>query len=159
MAMPDFQRYVTLIWSKMFLELGKLLILIISPLQITGVITYKEKPQMKRNRSIKKYKHGYLIHTWSDKVFEDTTVNRAFSSLQRGCSLIITLIVILSRLRPCMYIAWGIENSKNEDIDKSLILLISLNEDKLWLIVSHTFCPFIYHHLVTISQHCHSINR
>ena len=38
--MPDFQRYVTLIWSKMFLELGKLLILIISPLQILYIGRY-----------------------------------------------------------------------------------------------------------------------
>ena len=31
-------------------------------------VTFAEKPQMKIN-SLKKQKHGHLIHTWSDKAF------------------------------------------------------------------------------------------
>ena len=38
---------------------------------------------MKRN-SLKKQKHGYLIHTLSDKVFKGNLVNRALPSLLGG---------------------------------------------------------------------------
>ena len=47
----------------------------------------------KRN-SLKKLKHWYLIHTWSDKVFKGTFVSLVLSSLYGG-SLDITLIVAL----------------------------------------------------------------
>ena len=46
--------------------------------------------------SLKKQKHGYLVHTWSDKAFMGTVVNRTLSSLH-GVSLEITLTVSLSR--------------------------------------------------------------
>ena len=42
-------------------------------------------------------KHGYLIHTWSDKAFKGTIVNQALSSLNWG-SLKITLTVPLIRI-------------------------------------------------------------
>ena len=41
---------------------------------------HAENPQMKKN-SLNKQKHGYLIHSWSDK---DTIVNRALPSLSGG---------------------------------------------------------------------------
>ena len=45
--------------------------------------------------SLKKQKHGYLIHTWSDNDFKGTVVNRALSCFYRG-SLEITRTVPLS---------------------------------------------------------------
>ena len=45
--------------------------------------------------SLKKQKHGYLIHTWSDKAFNGTVVNRAMSSVH-GESLGNTLTVPLT---------------------------------------------------------------
>ena len=46
-------------------------------------VTFAENPQMKIN-SLKKQKHGYLIHTWSDKAFKGIVVNRALPSLLGG---------------------------------------------------------------------------
>ena len=54
-------------------------------------LTFGENPQLKII-SILNYKHWYLIHTWSDKAFDGTVVNRA--SLLGG-SLEITLTVPL----------------------------------------------------------------
>ena len=34
--------------------------------------------------SLKKQKHGYLIHTWSDKAFMGTAVKQALPSLHGG---------------------------------------------------------------------------
>ena len=44
--------------------------------------------------SLKKCKHGYLIHTWSDKAYNGTVVNRTFPSFYGG-SLELTLTVPL----------------------------------------------------------------
>jgi len=45
--------------------------------------TFAEKPEMKIN-SLKKQKHGYLIHTWSDKAFKNTNVNWELGCLRGG---------------------------------------------------------------------------
>ena len=42
-----------------------------------------ENPKMKKN-SLKKEKQRYLIHTWSDKAFKGTAVNRALPSFHGG---------------------------------------------------------------------------
>ena len=44
------------------------------------------------------YEHWYLIHSWSDKAFRCTVVNRALTSLHEG-SLEITLTVPLKELQ------------------------------------------------------------
>ena len=43
-------------------------------------VTLAEKSQMKLN-SLKKQKHWYLIHTWSDKASKGIVVNLAFKGL------------------------------------------------------------------------------
>ena len=48
-------------------------------------VTLAEKPQMKIN-SLKKQKHRYLIHTWSDKASKGTVVNLALPFLHGGLS-------------------------------------------------------------------------
>ena len=75
---------VTLERYRLFFWLEKCLILIISPLLHIShkcvQVTFPEKLQMKLN-SLKKQKHKYLIHIWSDKAFKGTVVNRALLSL------------------------------------------------------------------------------
>ena len=39
---------------------------------------------MKIHYSLKKQKHGYLIHRGPDKAFKGTVVNRAYTSLHGG---------------------------------------------------------------------------
>ena len=86
----------TLIWSKMlritsFFSLEKCCFSK-TPLFLrnkNAEVTFPEKPQTKKN-SLKKQKHGYLFHTWSDKAFKGTVVNRTLPSLHGG-SLEITL--------------------------------------------------------------------
>ena len=51
-------------------------------LEVIKVI-FAEKPHIKIN-SLKKQKHWYLIHTWSDKTFKGTVVNRTLPSLHAG---------------------------------------------------------------------------
>ena len=46
-------------------------------------VIFAEKPQLKIN-NLKKKKHWYLIHTWSDKSFDGTIVNGALSNLNEG---------------------------------------------------------------------------
>ena len=48
-----------------------------------SVSHFPKEPQIKIN-NVKKQKHGYLIHTWSDKAFEGSVVNRALSSFLGG---------------------------------------------------------------------------
>ena len=48
-----------------------------------ALVTFEEKPQMKINRFIK-LKHGYLIHTWSDKAFKGAVVNWVLPSFYGG---------------------------------------------------------------------------
>ena len=40
-------------------------------------------PELNKN-SFQNYKHWYLIHTWSDKAFKSTVVNRALPSFHGG---------------------------------------------------------------------------
>ena len=42
-----------------------------------------------------KQKNGYLIHTWSDKVFKGTVVNRALPSLHGGSLKIIITVPLI----------------------------------------------------------------
>ena len=58
-------------------------------------VTFAEKPQIRIN-SLKKQEHGYQIHTWSDKAFKGTVVNRVLPSLL-GESLEIMRTVPLTR--------------------------------------------------------------
>ena len=44
------------------------------------LVTFADKPQMKI-KSLKEEKHWYLIHTWSEKAFKGTVVNRALPFL------------------------------------------------------------------------------
>ena len=53
----------------------------------------RESENEKKNNLIKP-KHGYLIHTWSDKAFKSSVVNLALSSLHKR-SLEITFTVPL----------------------------------------------------------------
>ena len=53
-----------------------------------------ENPQMNIN-TLKKQKHEYLIHTWSDKGFKGTVVNRALSSLHAGSLEIIRTVTLI----------------------------------------------------------------
>ena len=78
-----------------FFWLEKCLFLWVSPLLFKNKkqVTVAEKPQIKINREEKK--HWYLIHTWSDKAFKGTVVNKVVSSLQWG-SLEISLSVNLN---------------------------------------------------------------
>ena len=48
-----------------------------------SVLTYVEKPQVKLISS-QKHKHWYLIHTKSDKAFQDNVVNRTMPALNGG---------------------------------------------------------------------------
>ena len=57
-----------------------------------SLLLFAEKPQIKIN-SLKKQKHGYLMHTWSDKAYKGTIVNQALSYFHGG-SLEITLSVL-----------------------------------------------------------------
>ena len=50
-------------------------------------VTFAEKPQMKIN-NIQRQKHWCLVHTWSDKAFKCTVVNRAVSSMHEGSHVI-----------------------------------------------------------------------
>ena len=50
-----------------------------------------------RETSIENYKHWFLIHTWSDKTFKGTIVNRALSSVQGGQFKIRTVPVKMKR--------------------------------------------------------------
>ena len=43
---------------------------------------------------VSKQKHGYLIHTLSDKVFKGTVVNRALPSLDVGSLTVLTVPLI-----------------------------------------------------------------
>ena len=59
-------------------------------------------------KRLKKQKHGYLIHTWSDKDLKGAVVNREVSCLNGG-SLEITLRGPLSRfltLKPSWNLFW-----------------------------------------------------
>ena len=89
-----FQRYPwnwtipSFFWLKcQFLWVSPLLLLYTWNTQVS----FTENSQMKIN-SLKKLKHWYLIHTWSDKAFKGTVVNRTIPSLHKG-SFEITLIV------------------------------------------------------------------
>ena len=55
---------------------------------------FRRKTANKNKQNLKKQKHWVLIHTWSNKAFEGTVVNRALPSLHGG-SLEITLTVTL----------------------------------------------------------------
>ena len=48
---------------------------------------------------LNKQKHGYLIHTWSDKALKDNVVNLSLSYLDGG-SLEITRTIRLTPLTP-----------------------------------------------------------
>ena len=75
--------------------LDKCLILIISTLLHISARN-EGKSQMKMN-SLKKQKHGYLNHTWSEKAFKGSLVNRGLPSLHKG-SIEITLTVPLRKV-------------------------------------------------------------
>ena len=60
-------------------------------------VTFAEKPQIRIN-SLKKQEHGYQIHTWSDKAFKGTVVNRVLPS-SIGESLEIMRTVPLTRYK------------------------------------------------------------
>ena len=83
-AMPDLQLHP---WNLNLIKMWKILSFLFliflhffSKESKTKVI-FAEKPQMKIN-SLKKQKHGFLIHAWPDKTFKGTVVNRAVNPLK-----------------------------------------------------------------------------
>ena len=59
--------------------------------------TFVKKPQLKMTR-FRNYELGYHIHTWSDKAFKGTVLNRASPLLYSG-SIEISLTVPLKEIR------------------------------------------------------------
>ena len=59
-------------------------------------ITFGEKPQIKII-SFQNCTHEYLIHTWTEKSFKGTIVNRALSSLHKGSPAVTLTVSIKDR--------------------------------------------------------------
>ena len=87
---PSIQRWKCLIWNGNLETLKLWNIYLLKFWKLPSVfwfekclllwVTFTEKPQMKIN-SLKKQQHWYLFHTWSDKAFQGTVVNRVLPSL------------------------------------------------------------------------------
>ena len=59
-------------------------------------VTFVEKPQVKLISS-QNHKHWYLIHTKSDKAFQDNVVNRTMPALNGGSFQILLTVPLISR--------------------------------------------------------------
>ena len=100
MAVPDLQRYpcyrdLIKMWKiSSFSWLKKCLFWGIYPLLLLGkkCANHFCRESEKENKHFKETKLWPKIHTWSDKAFKDTIVNRASPSLHEG-SLEIKLII------------------------------------------------------------------
>ena len=99
MAMPDLQQYpwnlylINNVEEIVVFQVKKYLISII-PICFPGIEMLKSFLERTHFWKFHNFKHWYLIHTWLNKVFKVTVVNRTLPSLNGG-SLEITLTVPL----------------------------------------------------------------
>ena len=97
--MPDLQRYP---WNLNLIESVEDNVVFLKSVYFCEFLDLNKKcashfcwETANENKHFKKHKNRNLIHTWSDKAFKDTVLNRVFPSVHGG-SLRITLTVPLS---------------------------------------------------------------